>query len=115
MISFSFLPSRHAVTHANLFPHHVWTPAKNGCQILGFWILWEKVIGSSFSSSPPFTGVHMTVIKDPVQAQVLATEIAPLLQKEAIDRVSSSEQYVGFYSIYFLIPKKESGLRPILV
>ncbi len=45
---------------------------------------------------PPFAGVHMTVVKDPVQAQVLAAEIATLLQKEAIVKVDSSEQHAGF-------------------
>ena len=63
---------------------------------------------------PPFTGVHMTTVKDPVQAQVLAAEVATLLQKEAIVRVDASEQHAGFYSKYFLVSKKDGGLRPIL-
>ena len=56
----------------------------------------------------------MTVVKDRVQAQVLAAEIATLLQKKAIVKVDFSEQHAGFYSKYFLIPKKDGGLRPIL-
>lgn len=64
--------------------------------------------------SPPFSRVLMTVVKDPVQAQVLAEEVLTLLQKEAIMKVDASEQLAGFYSMYFLIPKKDAGLRPIL-
>ena len=40
--------------------------------------------------------------------------MATLLQKGAITRVSTSEQQAGFYSIYFLVPKKDGELRPIL-
>lgn len=43
-------------------------------------------------------------------------EISTFLQKEAIVRVNSSEQLTGFgfYSKYFIIPKKDGGLCPIL-
>lgn len=63
---------------------------------------------------PPFSGVLPTIVKDPVQANILAEEVATLLQKNAIKKVSTSEQQAGFYSIYFLVPKKDGGLRPIL-
>ena len=43
-----------------------------------------------------------------------AEEVATLLQKGAMTRVSTSEQQAGFYSIYFLVPKKDDGLCPIL-
>ncbi|KAI2648570.1 Gag-Pol polyprotein [Labeo rohita] len=35
-------------------------------------------------------------------------------RKEAIVQVSTSKQPTGFYSKYFLVPKKDGGLRPIL-
>lgn len=63
---------------------------------------------------PPFTRVRMTTVTDPVQADCLAEEIKTLLEKEAITEVSMSVQQAGFYSTYFLIPKKDGGLRPIL-
>ena len=63
---------------------------------------------------PPFSRVRITSMKDPVQADVLAEEIATLLQKDTIVKVSSSEQHTGFYSIFFLVPKKDGGLCPIL-
>lgn len=43
---------------------------KNGCQTLGFWLLWEKVTGSIFRGNP------LTGVMNPDQAQVLASESA---------------------------------------
>ena len=63
---------------------------------------------------PPFSRVHMTIVRDPAQAQILAEEILALLQKDAISRVAPDEQLAGFYSTYFLVPKKDGGIRPIL-
>ena len=63
---------------------------------------------------PPFLRVHMTLVKDPVQAQILAEEVSTLLQKGAITKVSSTNQQAGFYSKYFLVPKKDGGFRPVL-
>ncbi len=37
-----------------------------------------------------------------------------LLRKEAIEVVSLHERESGFYSRYFVVPKKDGGLRPIL-
>ncbi|XP_074466705.1 uncharacterized protein LOC141752572 [Sebastes fasciatus] len=63
---------------------------------------------------PPFSRVQITLVKDPVQAKVLSEEIAILLQKKVIAKVRPSEQQAGFYSTYFLVPKKDGGIRPIL-
>ncbi len=52
--------------------------------------------------------------KDPVQAQILANEITTLMHKKAIFQISTSRSLTGFYSKYFLVPKKDGGLRPIL-
>ncbi|XDV15183.1 hypothetical protein PO909_015313 [Leuciscus waleckii] len=41
-------------------------------------------------------------------------EVLSLLEKGAIERVPPSEQESGFYSRYFVVPKKDGGLRPIL-
>lgn len=46
---------------------------KNGCQTLGFWLLWEKVTGSIFRGMP------LTGVRNPGQAQVLDAESATLL------------------------------------
>ncbi len=47
-------------------------------------------------------------------APVLRKEIAVLLAKDAIEPVPPAERRQGFYSPYFIIPKKRGGLRPIL-
>ncbi len=45
---------------------------------------------------------------------VLCEEIAVLLAKDAIEPVIPAEMRQGFYSPYFIVPKKCGGLRPIL-
>ncbi len=47
-------------------------------------------------------------------APVLREGIAVLLAKDAIEPVPPAEIRQGFYSPYFIIPKKGGGLRPIL-
>ncbi|KAL0155801.1 hypothetical protein M9458_050064, partial [Cirrhinus mrigala] len=47
-------------------------------------------------------------------ASVLHAEIAVLLAKNAIEPVPPAEMKSGFYSPYFIVPKKSGGLRPIL-
>ena len=47
-------------------------------------------------------------------ASVLREEIAVLLAKDAIEPVPPAEMRTGFYSPYFIVPKKSGGLRPIL-
>lgn len=56
----------------------------------------------------------MTIVKDPTRALALRQEIWALLQKEAIEPLDISTQDGGFYATYFIIPKKDGGLRPIL-
>ncbi len=47
-------------------------------------------------------------------ASVLREEIHNLLAKRAIEAVPLTDRESGFYSRYFLVPKKNGGLRPIL-
>ncbi len=47
-------------------------------------------------------------------AQVLRAEVMNLLVKGAIEIVPPAQSESGFYSRYFLISKKDSGMRPIL-
>ncbi len=49
-----------------------------------------------------------------VDAPVLRAEIAVLLEKDAIEPVPPADMRSGFYSPYFIVPKKGGGLRPIL-
>lgn len=63
---------------------------------------------------PPFRGVVHTLVKDPRANNSLAQELKTLLQKQAIRILPPSDMVGGFYSKYFLVPKRDDGLRPIL-
>ncbi len=67
-----------------------------------------------FARRPPkFSGVLETSV-EARDAPVLREEIAVLLAKDAIEPVPPAEMRQGFYSPYFIVPKKGGGLRPIL-
>ena len=67
-----------------------------------------------FAMKPPrFNGVLESVTQGEA-ALVLQSEISALLTKRAIRVVPREESQLGFYSRYFLIPKKGGALRPIL-
>ncbi|KAL0194522.1 hypothetical protein M9458_008094, partial [Cirrhinus mrigala] len=68
-----------------------------------------------FARRPPkFRGVLFTSVRSDTDASVLRAEIAVLLAKDAIEPVPPAEMRSGFYSPYFIVPKKSGGLRPIL-
>ena len=56
----------------------------------------------------------MTLVKDPTRARALRLELLALLHKGAIEPLDAFTQGSGFYSTYFIVPKKDGGLRPIL-
>ncbi|XDV47256.1 hypothetical protein PO909_016939 [Leuciscus waleckii] len=60
-----------------------------------------------------FMGVLPTVV-GPEQVLVMEQEVNTLLEKGAIEYVPPSNRETGFYSRYFIVPKKDGGLRPIL-
>lgn len=68
-----------------------------------------------FAVKPPrFNGVLVSTASSDT-AHVLEDEIATLLNKRAVRVVPDEESRQGFYSRYFLIPKKDGrSLRPIL-
>ncbi len=68
-----------------------------------------------FGRNPPrFDGFHLTVVNSASKASVLQQELPSLLQKGAIEEVPQSDVERGFFSRYFLVPKRDGGLRPIL-
>ncbi len=68
-----------------------------------------------FGRNPPrFDGVQLTVVNSASKASVLQQELSSLLQKGAIEEIPQSDIEQGFFSRYFLVPKRDSGLRPIL-
>ncbi|XP_038147769.1 uncharacterized protein LOC119787801 [Cyprinodon tularosa] len=67
-----------------------------------------------FAAAPPrFRGIVQSHARGE-HAHILQEEIISLLNKNAIRLLSQEESEEGFYSRYFLVPKKDRGLRPIL-
>ncbi len=80
------------------------------------WLLRTIRLGYAiqFARRPPkFRGIRFTSVKA-IDAPVLLVEIAVLLAKNAIEPVPPADMRSGFYSPYFIVPKKSGGLRPIL-
>ncbi|MCI4395880.1 hypothetical protein PGIGA_G00197280 [Pangasianodon gigas] len=80
------------------------------------WVLHtvERGYRIQFGSPPPrFCGILPTLV-GPEQALVMEQEVNTLLRKEAIEVVPPHDRESGFYSRYFIVPKKGGGLRPIL-
>ncbi|KAL0186577.1 hypothetical protein M9458_018247, partial [Cirrhinus mrigala] len=74
----------------------------------------EKGYAIQFGAPPPpFDGVFPTLV-GPRQALVMEQEVETLLRKEAIEVVPPHVRESGFYSRYFIVPKKDGGLRPII-
>ena len=66
-----------------------------------------------FKKLPSYQGLRLT----PLTGQygpILLDEVDSLLGKGAIERVSESDAAHGYYSTYFLVPKKTGDMRPIL-
>ncbi len=89
-----------------------WTLLPNVSQ----WVL--QTVGKGyripFAFPPPrFSGMTPTLV-GPEQALVMEQEVKALLRKEAIEVVPPHERESGFYSRYFIVPKKDGGLRPII-
>ncbi len=68
-----------------------------------------------FGRNPPrFDGVQLTVVNSASMASVLQQELSSLLLKGAIEEVPQSDIEQGFLFRYFLVPKIDGDLRPIL-
>ncbi len=91
-------------------------PLVQGLPSLSRWLTRTIRLGCAiqFARRPPkFNGILET--SEAVQnAPVLCEEFAVLLAKVAIEPVPPARMRQGFYSPYFLVPKKGGGLRPIL-
>lgn len=67
-----------------------------------------------FKSLPADSGTRTTIIVDSKKQQFISEEVQSLLEKNAIEPVPSDQIGQGFYSTFFLVPKKDGGFRPIL-
>jgi hypothetical protein len=56
--------------------------------------------------------VRWTILKDANMSLVLQNEVSELLKKEAIEVADPTSP--GFYSTFFVVPKRDGGLRPVL-
>ncbi|MGH0135261.1 UNVERIFIED_CONTAM: hypothetical protein FKN15_056086 [Acipenser sinensis] len=59
---------------------------------------------------PPFRGVTTTLVTDPQDAAAVSQKVTALLQKWAICMTDPLKLEEGFYSRYFLVPKRDGGL-----
>ncbi|KAI2645959.1 Retrovirus-related Pol polyprotein from transposon 17.6 [Labeo rohita] len=74
----------------------------------------EKGYAIQFGAPPPpFDGVFPTLV-GPEQALVMEQEGETFLRKGAIEVVPAQDRESGFYSRYFIVPKKDGGLRLII-
>jgi hypothetical protein len=79
------------------------------------WVLDLITYGHSieFTSKPRLSSnVRWTRLQDTKKARVLDEEIVALLQKDAIEEVDPLS--LGYYSTFFVVPKRDGGFRPIL-
>ncbi len=105
--------------------HPTTKPLKPLCQFMSAWkaipgiSCWllsviERGYTLQFRRRPPrFNGVVQS-LTSPRNAQALKQEIGCLLEKGAVERVPPNELESIFYSRYFVVPKRDGGLRPIL-
>ena len=66
-----------------------------------------------FIQKPPFMGVKETHVTAQ-NLNILQLEVDKLLQKGAIENIPPESRQTGFYSTFFLVPKKTGDLRPII-
>ena len=79
------------------------------------WVLSTIAEGLKFEfiSKPKWIGIKETCV--PVKnLPIILTEVESLLEKGAIEPVPISQINSGFYSTFFLVPKKTGDLRPII-
>ena len=74
----------------------------------------EEGLRLKFVSKPPKSGVRTTNLLNIVHMSNILEEVKKLLGKGAIELVPPGQEGQGFYSTFFIVPKKDGGLRPIL-
>ncbi|MGH0145844.1 UNVERIFIED_CONTAM: hypothetical protein FKN15_069853 [Acipenser sinensis] len=81
---------------------------------LGAYYSSDRLLTTVQAWSPSLWGVTVNSVTDPQVASVLPQEVAALLQKQAIRIIDPHQLEEGFYSRYFLVPKRDGCLSPIL-
>ncbi|KAJ8400138.1 hypothetical protein AAFF_G00398320 [Aldrovandia affinis] len=78
-------------------------------QVKSPWVLSTMLKGYKlqFHCRPPsFRGIRVTTMGDLLKNEILWLEISSLLEKYVIRKVEPSEHLCGFYSTYYVVPKK---------
>ncbi|KAL0192065.1 hypothetical protein M9458_010361, partial [Cirrhinus mrigala] len=104
------------LSFAKLKPFPSWLMAWAAILGMPSWVLNMTKRGYSlqFTRRPPcFRGIIQTLVPDN-DAHVLRHEVQKLLANGAVETVPSANSASGFFSHYFLIPKKDGELRPFL-
>ncbi len=110
----SFNKKMHTFSQIELFPPHSVNMAPLALHQSSTQLPLTQVIAAHPTFPPPlFNGVVQSLTL-PRNAQVLRQEVCFLLKKGAVERVPPSELETGFYSRYFVVPKRDWGIRPIL-
>ncbi len=111
------LPAAKRARFGDAVPPHaplaspLWDPGSSA------WMLQNTIrlgYAIQFTRRPPKISSILETSMAARNAPVLHEEIAVLLAKDAIEPVPPAEMRQGFYSPYFIVPKKGGGLRPIL-
>ncbi len=79
------------------------------------WVL--SIVQNGYALSKAFVPSYGGIRGTPViskSSDVLSEEIIGLRQKAAVILVPPGQEESGYYSTYFIVPKKDGGLRPIL-
>ena len=101
--------------------------AQVGCHVQNFVDKWKQVTSDPWVlkiveeglrlkcvSKPPKSGVRTTNLLNIVHMSNILEEVNTLLGKGAIELVPPGQEGQVFYSTFFIVPKKDGGLRPIL-
>ena len=67
-----------------------------------------------FVNIPPRSGVRITNFVNMQKNICILEEVQSLLEKHAIEHVPKDQEGQGYYSTFFIVPKKDGGFRPIL-
>ncbi len=97
-------------------PLATWAEAWQAIPVVSDWVLGiiKRGYAIQFTRRPPqFSGVVSTSVQSK-NAYVLRAEVKNLLAKGAVEMVPPAQSVSGFYSRYFLVPRKDVGLWPIL-
>ena len=80
------------------------------------WILQlvQEGLSLQFAKIPTESGTRETKFVDTQKTICILEEVENLLEKNAIERVPKPQEGLGFYSTFFIVPKKDGGFRPIL-